>query len=71
VQAFGTAVHHGSPVGSVGGFNPATAIVATASGAGYWVTTALGSCFAYGDAPNDGSMAGAHLNAPIIAATGW
>lgn len=30
-----------------------------------------GSVFAYGDAPNDGGMAGHNLNGTIIAATGW
>ncbi len=30
-----------------------------------------GDVFAYGDAPNDGSMAGNHLNGSIIAATGF
>jgi hypothetical protein len=25
----------------------------------------------YGDAPNDGSMLGTHLNGSIIAGTGW
>ncbi len=39
--------------------------------AGYWVATADGAVYPFGDAPSDGSMAGQHLNAPIIAATGW
>ena len=53
-----------------GGFNPATAIFATADGGGYWVASANGSVDNYGDAPDDGSMAGTPLNGSIIAATG-
>jgi hypothetical protein len=34
------------------------------------VVTALGKVYTYGDAPNDGDMAGTHLNGPIIAASG-
>ena len=36
-----------------------------------WVASANGSVYTYGDAPNDGSEAGQHLNGSIIAATGW
>jgi hypothetical protein len=72
VTAFGSdPVTFGSPVGSVGGADPATAIFATADGSGYWVATADGAVYNYGDAPADGGMSGSHLNAPIIAATGW
>ena len=60
-----------APPGSVGGFNPASAIFADASGGGYWVASAQGAVFSYGDAPNDGSMAGNHLNGSIIAASGF
>jgi len=35
------------------------------------VASAAGAVFAYGDAPDDGSMAGSHLNGSIIAATGF
>ena len=38
---------------------------------GYWVASAAGAVFAYGDAPNDGSMVGNHLNSSIIAGTGF
>ena len=38
---------------------------------GYWVSSALGSVYNFGDAPNDGGMAGTHLNGAIIAATGF
>ena len=71
VAAFGDAANLGGPLGSVGGFDPATAIFATADGGGYWVASAAGAAYPFGDAPNDGSMAGQHLNAPVIAATGW
>ncbi len=46
------------------------AIFTTADGGGYWVAATNGAVHPYGDATNDGSMAGQHLNAPIIAATG-
>ena len=55
----------------MGGFNPASAIFTDAGGGGYWVASAAGSVYTYGDAPNDGSMAGTHLNGPIIAGTGF
>ena len=71
IAAYGDATNYGSPLGTAGGLNPATAIVPTADGNGYWVTAADGSIFAYGDAPFLGSMAGQHLNAAIIAASGW
>jgi hypothetical protein len=54
-----------------GGLNPAAAIFATSDGGGYWVATAQASVYNYGDAPNDGSMVGTHLNGSIIAGTGW
>jgi hypothetical protein len=53
------------------GFDPATAIAATADGQGYWITTALGKIYPFGDAPNDGDMSGTHLNGAIIAAAGF
>ncbi len=43
--------HFGSPTGVFGGQNPATAIFATADGQGYWVASANGSVYTYGDAP--------------------
>jgi hypothetical protein len=61
----------GTPPESSSVLDPATAIFATADGGGYWITTALGEVYAFGDAPNDGDETGAHLNGPIIAATGW
>jgi Bacterial Ig-like domain (group 3) len=70
VHNYGDAEYLGDANG-LGGLNPATAIYATADGGGYWLASARGAVDAFGDAPNEGGMASAHLNAPIIAATGW
>jgi len=70
VYSYGDARYLGGATGQ-GGVDPAATIFATADGGGYWVATANGAVNTYGDAPNDGTMATAHLNAPIIAATGW
>ena len=45
----------------------AVAIVSTPDGAGYWVATANGSVFSFGDARSYGSLSGLSLNAPIVA----
>jgi len=71
VYNYGDAANLGAPLGIASGLNPATAIFATATGGGYWVALADGSVYNYGDAPYDGGRSGSHLNAPIIAATGW
>ena len=60
----------GPPASSSGGLDPTTAIFG-ADGGGYWITTARGEVYAFGDAVNDGAMSGTFLNGPIIAATGW
>jgi hypothetical protein len=70
VYNYGDAEYLGGASG-LGGFNPAAAIYATADGGGYWLASASGVVDSYGDAPNDGGMAASHLNAPIVAATGW
>ncbi|HMD44687.1 MAG TPA: hypothetical protein VKG43_00905 [Acidimicrobiales bacterium] len=70
-QNFGDAPSLGSLAGTTGGLDPATAIFPTADDTGYWIATALGAVSPFGDAPGDGGMSGQHLNAPIIAATGW
>jgi Bacterial Ig-like domain (group 3) len=70
VYGYGDAKYLGGPSG-LSGINPATAIFATADGGGYWVASANGSINAYGDARYDGGLASGHLNAPIVAATGW
>ena len=44
VDAYGDAVARGGPVGSVGGFNPASAIFSDAGGGGYWVASAARWC---------------------------
>ena len=72
VYAYGDAVARGGPVGSVGGFNPASAIFSDSEqAAATGSPSAQGAVFSYGDAPSDGSMAGNHLNGSIIAATGF
>jgi hypothetical protein len=55
----------------MGGLNTASAIFTTSDGGGYWVASANGTVDNYGDAPNDGDLAGTKINAPIIAASGW
>jgi hypothetical protein len=71
VFPFGNAASLGGLApGSAGGLDPATAIFATSDGGGYWVVTAEGKVWTYGDAPNDGDMSAAHLNGPIVAASG-
>ena len=70
VYNYGDAEYLGGASG-LGGFNPAAAIYATADGGGYWLVTASGAVDSYGDAPNDGGTAASHLNAPVVAATGW
>lgn len=47
---------------------PASAIIATPSGKGYWVVAQDGGVFTFGDAPFLGSMGGRPLNAPIVGA---
>jgi hypothetical protein len=59
------APHLGSARGRVQG--GAVAIAATASGNGYYVLDGHGDIFRFGDAKSYGSMAGKHLNQPIIA----
>ena len=58
-------------MGSLGALNQAPAIFSDTDGGGYWVAAADGAVFFYGDAPNEGSMAGNQLNGSIIAATGF
>jgi hypothetical protein len=43
----------------------------TSDDGGYWVVSANGSVFTYGDAPYDGGASGIRLNGPIIAASEW
>jgi hypothetical protein len=39
----------------MGGVDSATAIFTTADGGGYWIVSADGGVYAFGDAPSDGS----------------
>ena len=71
VYNYGSAGNHGDASGTFGGLNPATAIFSAADGGGYWIASADGTVDQFGDARNHGGMAGSHLNAPIIAATGF
>ena len=50
---------------------PGGAIFATADGAATGWPRPTAAVESFGDAPNDGSMSGTHLNGSIIAATGW
>ena len=70
VYGYGDARYLGGATG-LGGLNPATAVFATADGGGYWLASADGGVLPYGDATDLGDMAAAHLNAPIVAASGW
>ena len=56
--------YYGSPVGRLRA--PVIGIAATRTGNGYWLTSADGGVFAYGDARYYGSMAGRPLNQPIV-----
>ena len=58
-------------MGSIGLLNKASAIFSDADGGGYWVAAADGAVFPYGNATDQGSMAGNRMNGSIIAATGF
>ena len=45
---------------------PVVGMAANPNGSGYWHAAADGGVFAFGEAPFDGSMAGAKLNGPIV-----
>jgi hypothetical protein len=70
IQTFGGAAYYGMPQG-LDRSAQATALMVRSDGAGYWVAFSDGRVFASGDVSNLGDMSGSHLNAPIIAATGW
>lgn len=71
VAPYGDAGAYGDTPSLTGGWNPSTAIFTTSDGDGYWIASANGTVYDLGDAPNDGGMAGTHLNGSIIAATGF
>ncbi|HEV7524347.1 MAG TPA: VCBS repeat-containing protein [Acidimicrobiia bacterium] len=65
IYALKGAPYRGSAIGRVRGL--AVAMAATRSGNGYYMLDNGGSIFPFGDAHSFGSMAGFHLNAPVIA----
>jgi hypothetical protein len=62
VYTWAQALAEGASAGS-----KVVAIVPTANGKGYYLATANGAVYTFGNAVNHGSMATAHLNAPIVA----
>ncbi len=62
VHSFGTA----SDLGSPDGIGDAAAMAPTPNRGGYWVASASGSVYAYGNAPFHGGLGGVALNAPIV-----
>jgi len=48
------------------GATTAVSVAPTPNGGGYWIATANGGVFTFGDAPFYGSMGGTPLNAPIV-----
>jgi hypothetical protein len=69
VYGFGDAHPLGAP--PIGRPAAIVGIVADSTGGGYWLTGATGAVYPYGDAPDDGSMLGKALNAPIVTAAGF
>lgn len=61
----------GVSAATASGSDPATAIVSTASQRGYYVVSAHGNVYRFGDAGNDGDASALHLNGSIIAAAGY
>ena len=70
VDGYGTFQAVGGLLNLVTPSDPASAIF-TDDSTGYWVATADGAVYPFGQTPKEGDMSGQHLNAPIIAATGW
>ncbi len=71
VYPFGDAVDFGTPTVGTEIMKAHAAILATATGDGYWVAGVDGGVDGFGYAPYDGSMAAKPLNAPVVAAAGW
>ena len=66
MTAFGAASTAPGGAALPAGSAPIVGIAATPDGHGYWVATAAGAVFGFGDAPSEGSLPGDHLNAPIV-----
>ena len=49
---------------------PTSLATAATSTQGYWLVAADGGVFSFGDAGFYGSMAGTHLNAPVVGGVG-
>lgn len=64
VFALGGAAFHGSAAGLP--HAPMTAIATTPTGSGYWLASATGEVFAFGDAGRFGDLSTLRLNAPIV-----
>jgi hypothetical protein len=64
VLAFGAAAYQGGPQGALP--MPIVGIDSSATGRGYWLASADGGVFTFGDARFHGSMGGEHLNHAIV-----
>jgi hypothetical protein len=64
VLAFGAAPNAGQPPAPLA--SPIVGIESTATGRGYWLTSANGGVFSFGDAHFAGSLGGVRLHSPIV-----
>jgi hypothetical protein len=61
----------GDPSTPVALNSPVLVGAATPDGGGYWLASADGGVFSYGDAPFSGSEGGTRLNAPMVGIAGF
>jgi hypothetical protein len=61
-----TAVYHNLDGNYLGSSSPAALVQVVKQGAGYWMSGSDGGVFTFGGAAFFGSLAGSHLNAPMI-----
>ncbi|MGH7745801.1 MAG: sialidase family protein, partial [Candidatus Dormibacteria bacterium] len=61
-----TGLGDAAKLASAGSISLAVGVAATPDGGGYWLATSSGAVFTSGDASSFGSLAGTHLNAPIV-----